>query len=479
MSGKTFIGRVRQVLTLRNAVKTVLWGATLAVLFYVEEDWRGARAWAATKAEWEARGESFDYARLIPPAVPDRENLAMLPIFQVVPDPGRPGGWMSRLQEANSKVDVAPYKRNWQTGGLTDAHELSDVLAESYRKAFPNAPVPQDGLEQFDQLYPFMDGLRAAAAVRRYCRMPQDYPPQSPFSRMLALSTGQIATAKVLTLHSDLALSENKPDVALEDIRINFMITDGMTREPFLVSGLVAIGMSAINLNTVYNGLNRHSWDDAQLAELERILSGIDFLADYQHALRGEIVGMTLPLLDEMRADRPIYAVDQASGETKQESSWNFWPTGWIDARKADATERVFSAVHLIDLKSRVVDAPGADQLTGDPVLSALKKFSRMQVWVDEVRIACGLERYRLAHGTYPDSLEALVPDDVDRLPHDIMNGEPYCYRLRPEGTFLLYSVGWNQKDDGGVEAFQKDSPKAEELTQGDWVWPVPKVAGP
>jgi len=77
----------------RGFLKFCLWTATLIVLFYVEEDWRGARAWAATKAEWEARGESFDYARLIPPAVPDNENLAMLPIFQVVPDPERPGSW--------------------------------------------------------------------------------------------------------------------------------------------------------------------------------------------------------------------------------------------------------------------------------------------------------------------------------------------------------------------------------------------------
>jgi hypothetical protein len=49
------------------------------------------------------------------------------------------------------------------------------------------------------------------------------------------------------------------------------------------------------------------------------------------------------------------------------------------------------------------------------------------------------------------------------------MNGEPYHYRLKPDGTFLLYSVGWNQKDDGG-KVGRKDG--AVDHLEGDWPWP-------
>ena len=54
---------------------------TLAALFYAVEDWRGARAWAATRHDLQARGESVDPHTFIPPPVPDDQNLAMAPLF--------------------------------------------------------------------------------------------------------------------------------------------------------------------------------------------------------------------------------------------------------------------------------------------------------------------------------------------------------------------------------------------------------------
>src|ERR1700749_1310395 len=93
MSAAAPFSRLRRLLTLRNAVKAVLWTAPLILLFYAEENWRGARAWAATKAAWEAKGESFDYTKLIPPSVPDSENLAALPLFKLERDPKKPDEW--------------------------------------------------------------------------------------------------------------------------------------------------------------------------------------------------------------------------------------------------------------------------------------------------------------------------------------------------------------------------------------------------
>ncbi|HEY0257762.1 MAG TPA: hypothetical protein VGC39_09995, partial [Candidatus Methylacidiphilales bacterium] len=87
------------------------------------------------------------------------------------------------------------------------------------------------------------------------------------------------------------------------------------------------------------------------------------------------------------------------------------------------------------------------------------------------------LERYRLAHGSYPESLDALAPAYASEIPHDIFNGEPYHYHANSDGTFILYSVGWNEKDDGGQVVYKKDSPTQRELKEGDWVWPTPQVS--
>ena len=53
----------------------------LVMFFYVEEDWRGKRAWENYKHEWEAKGEKFDWQAFVPPSVPDDQNFFTAPIF--------------------------------------------------------------------------------------------------------------------------------------------------------------------------------------------------------------------------------------------------------------------------------------------------------------------------------------------------------------------------------------------------------------
>src|SRR5439155_20708070 len=43
---------------------------------------------------------------------------------------------------------------------------------------------------------------------------------------------------------------------------------------------------------------------------------------------------------------------------------------------------------------------------------------------------AIGLERYRLAKGSYPKDLQSLAPDILKNVPVDFMDGEPLRYRL-------------------------------------------------
>jgi hypothetical protein len=82
----------------------------------------------------------------------------------------------------------------------------------------------------------------------------------------------------------------------------------------------------------------------------------------------------------------------------------------------------------------------------------------------------CALERYRLAHGEYPERLDALAPEFVSAPPHDVIGGEPYHY-LRTKDNFVLYSVGWNEQDDGGRLGMKG---RSSDLSAGDWVWGIP-----
>jgi len=79
-------------------------------------------------------------------------------------------------------------------------------------------------------------------------------------------------------------------------------------------------------------------------------------------------------------------------------------------------------------------------------------------------RLACRLEEYRLAHGQYPDTLDAL-PDLPAHLNQEVLSEQPLQYHRKGNG-YSLYSLGWNQKDDGGVYS--------TDAKEGDWPWPSP-----
>ncbi|HUJ72585.1 MAG TPA: hypothetical protein VLZ30_10090 [Verrucomicrobiae bacterium] len=88
---------------------------------------------------------------------------------------------------------------------------------------------------------------------------------------------------------------------------------------------------------------------------------------------------------------------------------------------------------------------------------------------------AIALKRFQLRTGTFPASLSALVPDVLPELPHDWMDGKPLRYRLNANGTFTLYSVGDNGRDDGGNPTPSGLISSMGEMWRGlDAVWSTP-----
>jgi hypothetical protein len=59
--------------------------------------------------------------------------------------------------------------------------------------------------------------------------------------------------------------------------------------------------------------------------------------------------------------------------------------------------------------------------------------------------------RFRQAEGRWPKSLEELVPKWMSEAPIDPFTEKPLVYRVEEEGV-VVYSIGVDSKDDGGVE---------------------------
>ena len=52
-----------------------------------------------------------------------------------------------------------------------------------------------------------------------------------------------------------------------------------------------------------------------------------------------------------------------------------------------------------------------------------MRTLAYQQTRVNEALIACALERYHLANGQYPETLAALAPQFLEKIPNDLIGG--------------------------------------------------------
>jgi len=77
--------------------------------------------------------------------------------------------------------------------------------------------------------------------------------------------------------------------------------------------------------------------------------------------------------------------------------------------------------------------------------------------------LAIGIERYRLANGKLPLSLDNIYPSYINSIPIDPFTGQKLLYRFNAE-KYVIYSAGTNLKDDGGLIVLQTDQENPPDL---------------
>jgi hypothetical protein len=503
------------------------WLATLIALFYTEENWRGKHDWEKFKREWEAKGEHFDFASVVPPPVPDDQNFAMTPVvascYEYILDKNG-----HKLERQNTNVvnrlqmnitrnnDDSPTNStgHWQQAAVSNLKTWQNYYRAqaATTNEFPTAPQPQspaqDVLLALSKYNPAIEELRQASQLP-YSRFPLNYDTDFPGAILLPHLAALKRCVQVLQLRAIAELQNGQSEKALDDVKLMLRLTDSIRAEPFLICHLVRIAMVNLTLQPVWEGLAEHQWSEAQLGELDQALAKIDLLTDYGVAMRGErALGIgVIEFLQHKRSIRKLAEVtSDANGRGDDNQSlepaaiaiiYRFGPSGWFDQNKlriarfetkwylplADAKNKVALPKSAERAEDAVDQEHGMNQTTPfnwfekmvlPSLASAVKKFAIAQSSVDLARTAIALERYRLAHGEYPESLDVLAPQFIAQVPHDVIGGQPLKYRRTDDGQFVLYSVGWNETDDGGVVAFRPGKMPTVDINEGDWVWRYP-----
>lgn len=502
---------------LRRVLIGLAWVVTIVALFYGEEDWRGRHGWNIYRESAAARDEELDFKAYIPKPVPDADNFAATPEIRswFVRGGAYSNHWSKDdygLAEglASTDADKNPWRMTdlvaWQMAfealhaghtNTTEKFKSDKFDPESRANA---APAVLEALKPIDRP---LEELRIASQ-RPECVYPVIYRLDDPWGILLPHLANIKSACMRLDLRACAELAAGQSDHALADVKLMLHLGDSLKTEPFVISYLVRLAVFHIAIHPVWEGLAEGHWSDAQLQELQKLIQQYEFIADIERPLHGERAAgiLTADLLAAGKYDFNNLTEDPSPAGSKAADIFGrVIPRGWYEMEKlnycrlfdlelsgafdvgqtkvfptrakanAAALDRAFAG------RNPFTTILTRHQLLSVIMLPALEKMPMKaalgQATADEAILACALERHRLAHGQFPDKLEALTPDLIAKLPNDVISGQPYKYHppAAQSSQLVLYSVGWNEQDDGGQLAFKG---KAWDPEKGDWVWTYP-----
>ena len=470
--------------------------ATMLGAFHLIENWRGKKKWEAYKRKLIAQGAKLDLVDFVPPMIPEKQNFAATPFFDdMLPGP-KPTNW-------NSKHWPETFSRlHPQTTSGKRERSLTDFMA--WQRAIhrgTNQPGPEDRAKAAEEVLgvlkeydPALQELRAASERPR-ARYNIHYNMQNPWGIFLPHLVVIKELTQLLNVKACAELATGNSEAALNDIRLMIRVIDSMESEMFLITYIVRIACLQIAMQPIWEGLALDRWSDAQLEELQRLMLRFNFVDDLTIPMASERAAGVLTadlLIRERELLQALVNPDspRPSGLGLNTAVLLLVPRGWYRLEQYeyvdlfqrfvmagfDGTNRVIYPA-VVNANEAALDKAFH---TGHPILShrflsallmpavakTQMRAAHGQTGAHLVAIACALERYRHKHGEYPNELPALAPEFMASVPHDVINGNPMRYK--PGKPFVLYSVGWDEKDNGGAPG------KGQWGDTGDWVWTYP-----
>ncbi len=489
----------------------ILVGAALAsaVFIPVIHHYQLRAATEAYIAELKAGGEPMELALVIPPPVPPEQNSATIFLkaaslldtnWNVLGSNPPPAMRMVARGKAMIGWQQPDVRESGKNGPANSWLEIEDVLALEKNALDALRQLPEHS--QFD----FQIDYSAGFSKMKYS------------SLVPAKKAAQRLSASVIN-----SLRRNDTDMAARDIEAMLAIANGISHDRILISELVRIVITQISVSANWEFLQSTNLTDEQLASLQRNWSRLEFIQSYETSVALERVVGKIDLA-AMRSSnlQSYFGPLQNSGLFNMDEGflaglkikcksvlWRYWWSYPDELRCLQGLQTMIEAsrqarTNLSMLAANTWAGKRFQELGVKPdenesfwfespakanyhcIISstvmafetAFNKVMRVETAKHMAITAIALKRYQLKRGNYPANLNSLVPEFLASVPLDPVDGQPLRYRPNTDGTFLLYSVGEDGKDDGGDPSLQKNIQSSNFYWQNpralDWVWPQP-----
>ncbi len=302
-----------------------------------------------------------------------------------------------------------------------------------------------------------LDMLHQAAPLE-YARYRMDF--SQGFDMLVPWLKEVRRCAFLLSLEGLTACAQDDPNQALESVRATLALAKSLDC-PLLINRLVQIAIQALAYSNLEQVVNRVTLTDEQL---QTVLLWVETCVDpngYRDTLIGE-------RCFGLRIFRSPGAASSEMGEG------NIWSVAMVPFKILGFYHRdMLGYINLLQDYIEALELPEGERMATYEAID--EEFSRgergglftrmftpalMRTYQLEVRnvahrrvtqTALAAQRFRLAQGRLPKTLDELVPTYLDAVPIDPFDNQPLRYRLLETG-FVVYSIGDDGSDDGGAE---------------------------
>jgi len=420
-------------------------------------------------------------------------NFSALPLDRIVP--------AQILVQSDATPSIQDLENLVSEGATTNLGRLrvqaADANAGSFRVVLTEIKITPaaDYLKWSDQFAPFFDDIREGLK-RPYAQIDGDF--SLPYNMPVPNFIMMRCLAQTLAQRAQCYLLLGQPEPALRELTLLHdscrILQNAPTGRPLtLVASMINVAISSVYVTVIADGLRWHSWSEPQLLVLQRQLKEINLPPLVKESLSEQAASSsrTLETLSSARLKKLFSKRSWSDSESRMFWELNTMPRGWLYQNISFVANLEAKPLAAFDITNQLVLPRKFEQMTREiegavarnsPWNIAASEFipnftkaalttAKNQTSANEAQIACALERYHLAHGEYPETLDALVPRFIDQLPHDIIGGQPLHYHRSDDGKFVLYSIGWNETDDGGRVDTAHHADGHDNREYGDWVW--------